>query len=299
MPKNLFHKQLLIFFGALTLLSCKKETPIPLQENHTHTQEEINSIARLATENLTMGNPSNAVTSSTSPTNYLLNKFTWAASYNRDRGCPNWVSWHLDPTWIGSATRCDCFTSDVTLPSGWYRVGSSSYTNSGFDRGHMCPSADRTFSSTDNRETFLMTNMIPQAPNNNQRTWVGLENYERTLVNQGNECYIICGAYGTGGTGSKGGTTNTIDAGRVTVPKQIWKVLIAIPKGTNDVARVTTSSRIIAINTPNINNLNTNWGVYRTSVDAIETVTGYDLFSALPDDIEAVLESRVDNGPTQ
>ena len=289
-----------ILFVGIFFTSCKKEEfPVPQEATHSHTQQEINTMARMATENLTMGNPSNAVTSTTSPTNYLLSKFTFSASYNRDRGCPNWVSWHLDPTWIGSAARCDCFASDVTLPSGWYRVGSSSYTNSGFDRGHMCPSADRTFSSTDNRETFLMTNMIPQAPNNNQRTWVGLENYERTLVNQGNECYIICGAYGTGGTGSKGGTTNTIDAGRVTVPRQIWKVLIAIPQGTNDVARVTTSSRIIAINTPNVNNLNTSWGFYRTSVDAIELATGYDLFSALPDDIEAVLEARVDNGPTQ
>jgi endonuclease G len=299
MLKNFINKQILILFGVFAMLSCKKQEPILPQDSHVHTQEEINSMARLATENLTMGNPSNAVTSTTSPTNYLLSKFTWAASYNRDRGIPNWVSWHLDPTWVGSASRCDCFASDATLPSGWYRVGSSSYTNSGFDRGHMCPSADRTFSSTDNRETFLMTNMIPQAPNNNQRTWVGLENYERTLVNQGNECYIICGAYGIGGTGSKGGTTNTIDAGRVTVPRQIWKVLISIPQGTNDVARVTTSSRIIAINTPNVNNLNTNWGVYRTSVDAIEAATGYDLFSALPDDIEAVLEARIDNGPTQ
>jgi len=292
--------KLFVVFVGIFFTSCKKEEfPMPQETTHSHTQEQINNLARMATENLTMGNPSNAVTSTTSPTNYLLSKFTWSASYNRDRGCPNWVSWHLDPSWIGSATRCDCFASDVALPSGWYRVGSSSYTSSGFDRGHMCPSADRTFSSTDNRETFLMTNMIPQAPNNNQRTWVGLENYERTLVNQGNECYIICGAYGIGGTGSKGGTTNTIDAGRVTVPRQIWKVLIAIPQGSNDVARVTTSSRIIAINTPNINNLNTNWGVYRTSVDAIESATGYDLFSALPDDIEAVLEARIDNGPTQ
>ncbi len=292
-------KYLLLFLFSFCLSSCKKEDPIPLAENHVHTQEQLNTLSRIATENLTMGNPSGAVTSTLYPTNYLINKLTWAAGYNRDRGTPTWVSWHLDPSWLGSATRCDCFASDVTLPSGWYRVSSSSYTNSGFDRGHMCPSADRTFSSSDNRETFLMTNMIPQAPNNNQRTWVGLENYERTLVNQGNECFIICGSYGIGGTGSKGGTTNTIDAGRVTVPKQIWKVLIAIPQGTNDVSRVTTSSRIIAINTPNINTLNTNWGVYRTSVDAIESATGLDLFSNLPDDIEAVLEAKIDNGPTQ
>jgi len=307
MLKNFLFKQILVFFGVIALVSCKKEDLFSQQDTsttiHSHTQEEINTMARMATENLTMGNPSNATTSTTNPTNYLITKTTWSASYHKDRGIPNWVSWHLDPTWLGSASRCDCFASDLTLPTGWYRVSTSSYSGSGFDRGHMCPSADRTYSSADNRETFLMTNMIPQAPNNNQRTWVGLENYERTLVNQGNECYIICGSYGIGGTGSSG-TKNTLDAGRVTVPKQIWKVLIAIPRGTNDVARVTTSSRIIAINTPNINTLNTNWGVYRTSVDAIEaamsaTFPGFDLFSNLPDDIEAVLESRVDNGPTQ
>jgi endonuclease G len=290
-------RYLLLSFIFIT--SCSSTDNIESVKPQSQPTQDINTSARIATDNLLMGNPSNAVASTNFPTNYLMQKTCYSLSYNRDRGTPNWVSWHLDPTWIGNATRCDCFASDASLPSGWYRVGSNSYTNSGFDRGHMCPSADRTFSSTDNRETFLMTNMVPQAPVNNQQTWVGLENYERTLVNQGNECYIVCGSYGIGGTGSRGGTTNTIDAGRVTVPKQIWKVLIAIPQGTNDIARVTTTSRIIAINTPNINSLNTNWAVYRTSVDAIEAATGYDLFSNLPDNVEAVLEARIDNGPTQ
>jgi endonuclease G len=144
-----------------------------------------------------------------------------------------------------------------------------------------------------------MTNMMPQAPTNNQQTWERLESYCRTLVSQGNECYIVCGSYGKGGTGSKGGTTLTIDAGRVTVPKQIWKVVVVLPNGSNDISRVTTSTRVIAVNTPNINTLNTSWGVYRTSVDAIETATGYDILSSLPDAIESTLETRVDNGPTQ
>jgi endonuclease G len=299
MFKNLIYKQILILFAAMSLLSCKKEDPIPLQENHVHTQEEINSMARLATENLTFGNPSNATTSTTNPTNYLLSKFTWAASYNRDQGKPNWVSWHLNSTWLGSTSRCDCFASDATLPTGWYRVPNTAYSGSGFDRGHNCPSGDRTFSSSDNRETFLMTNMMPQAPNNNQQTWEKLESYCRTLVSQGNECYIICGSYGVGGTGSNGGVTNTLNSGRVTVPNRIWKVVLVLPNGTNDVSRVTSSTRVIAVNTPNTQSIiTTSWASYRVSVDAIEAVTGYDLLSALPDDIEAVLESRVDAGPT-
>ena len=56
-------------------------------------------------------------------------------------GTPNWVSWHLSTAWKGAAPRCDCFSPDTTLPSGFYRVATTDYTNSGFDRGHICPSA--------------------------------------------------------------------------------------------------------------------------------------------------------------
>ncbi|HST51999.1 MAG TPA: DNA/RNA non-specific endonuclease, partial [Pyrinomonadaceae bacterium] len=53
-------------------------------------------------EHLTMGNPSNAVVDVNQPNNYLLDKPQYAVSYNRDNGRPNWVSWHLDSTWLGS-----------------------------------------------------------------------------------------------------------------------------------------------------------------------------------------------------
>ena len=287
-------KTLILFLGFF-FGSCKKEDPIPLQENHVHTQQEINTMARLATENLTMGNPSGAGT--TNLNNYLLSKFTWTGAYNASRGTCTWVSWHLDPTWKGTAARCNCFASDATLPTGVYRVPNTAYSSSGFDRGHNCPSEDRDFSSTDNRETFLMTNMIPQSPNNNQRTWNNMETYIRKFMYLGNECYIIMGSYGTGGTGSSG-TRTTLDNGRVTVPAFVWKVVLFIPQGTNDISRVTTTSRIIAVITPNNQTVNSSWGVYRTTVDAIESATGLDLFSNLPDSIESVLESTVDTGPT-
>ncbi len=75
-------------------------------------------------------------------------------------------------------------------------------------------------------------------------------------------------------------------------------MLVVLPQGNNDVARVTTSTRVIAVNTPNINTTGA-WGNYRTSVDAIEAATGYDLLSNLSTTIQATIESRVDNGPTQ
>jgi endonuclease G len=124
-----------------------------------------------------------------------------------------------------------------------------------------------------------------------------LENYARTLVGDGNELYLICGSYGRGGTGSKGYAT-TLAGGKITVPAHCWKVLVVLPSGTNDLARITTKTRVIAIDTPNDNSLSTSWGSYRTSVDAIEAATGYDLLSALPTNTQKTLEASRDTGPT-
>jgi endonuclease G, mitochondrial len=112
------------------------------------------------------------------------------------------------------------------------------------------------------------------------------------------EVYVVMGSNGSGGTGDNG-TIQTIDNGRVTVPSMIWKVLIILPEGVNDLSRITTNTRVIAVNIPNINSISSDWGVYRTSVDAIKAATGYNLLSSLPDQLENVLESRVDTGPTK
>jgi len=247
--------------------------------------------------NLALGNPSGAVTSTSSPTNYLLVKDQYTLSYNRDQGKPNWVSWHLSSAWLGNATRQDDFRADQDLPSGWYQVKATDYVGYGFDRGHNCPSADRTGSVADNSTTFLMSNMMPQAPNNNQQTWANLESYCRTLVNAGNELYIICGSYGRGGTGSNG-QASTIAGGRVTVPSNCWKVVVVLPVGSDDVSRISSSTRVIAVNTPNNNALSSSWGGYRTSVDAIEAATGLDLLSAVGASVQAQLEAKTDTGPT-
>jgi endonuclease G len=248
-------------------------------------------------EHLTMGNPSNAVTNINQPTNYLLDKPQYAVSYNRDLGRPNWVSWHLDSAWIGSTPRQDDFRADTTLPAGWYQVLATDYSGSGFDRGHNCPSGDRTNTVASNSATFLMTNMMPQSPDNNQGPWEVLESYCRTLVSQGNELYIIGGGSGSGGTGSNGGITYTVAGGHVGVPSQTWKVIIVLPAASgNDVTRVTTLTRAIAVIMPNTQGIRTNnWKNYRVSVDQVEALTGYDFFSSVPVSTQNVIEAIVDN----
>jgi endonuclease G len=237
-------------------------------------------------EHLTMGNPSNATTSVGQPLNYLMEKPQYALSYNRDNGEANWVSWHLDNSWLGSAPRQNDFRNDTTLPAGWYQVQSTDYSGSGFDRGHMCPSADRTITVAANSATFLMTNMIPQMPANNQITWANLESYCRTLVSQGNELYIVSGGQGL---------QYFIANGHVAVPAQTWKVIIVLTNGTNDVGRVTTSTRTIAVVMPNSGSIGSDWRAYRVSVDQVEAITGFDFFSSVSPSIQNVIEARVDN----
>ncbi|MCC3156827.1 DNA/RNA non-specific endonuclease [Hymenobacter sp. 15J16-1T3B] len=249
---------------------------------------------------LSLGNPSGASSNpDQSPNNYLMVKPQYALSYSRDRGIPNWVVWHLSQAWLGSAPRQDDFRPDPALPRGWYQVTPRSYSGSGFDKGHNCPSADRSLTLDDNSATFLMTNMIPQAPMNNQRTWNHLEDYSRDLVHAGNEVYVLMGSYGRGGTGANG-LAQTLDNGHVTVPKRVWKVLVVLPNGSGDLQRIAAGqARLIAIDTPNDNSVNPDWAQYRTSVDAIEAATGLDLLSQLPAEAQARLEARVDAGPTR
>ena len=246
-------------------------------------------------EHMVMGNPSDATADPAQPTNYLLAKPQYVISYHRDRGTPNWVSWHLDSTWIGDTPRQDDFRNDPSLPAGWYQVQNTDYSGSGFDRGHHTPSADRTSSVADNSATFFMTNMMPQAPFNNQGPWEDLESYCRTLL-PANELYIIAGGAGMGGTGSNGGVTTTIANGHVTVPAYTWKVIIVLPVGANDVDRVNKNTRVIAVIMPNNQNIgqSTPWRNFRTSVDRVEGLTGFNFFSNVRPMVQNLIERKID-----
>jgi DNA/RNA endonuclease G (NUC1) len=247
---------------------------------------------------LAFGNPSNAVVDLTEPNNFLMEKPSFSLSYNRDKGTPNWVSWHLESAWTGSLPRNDTFRADPAVSPDWYRVQSTDYFASGFDRGHMTPNADRDnpVSIPLNQETFLMSNMVPQAPDNNQGPWADLENHLRTFLGS-NELYIVAGPAGVGGSGDNG-AANTIAGGHVTVPAFTWKVALVLPAGDDDVSRVSAATRTIAVIMPNQNSINSDWHAYLTTVDAVEALTGYDFFANVPDAIENSIEAGVDgNNP--
>ncbi len=235
---------------------------------------------------LKYGNPSNA--NSKDPNNYLLEKSQYALSYNCKNGIPNWVSWQLNRSWLGQVDRSDDFRPDPDLPDGCYAVRPSDYRGSGYDRGHLTPSGDRTRRKSDNSATFLMTNMIPQSAANNREVWRELEEYSRNLVDRGKQLYIVAGGEGK---------EKAIALGKVTVPKYTWKVILVLDKLGN-------VENTIAVRIPNSQEVaRTDWKDYIVSVDEIEKKTGYNFFNTLPNEIQRKIEKQdynatIQNSPT-
>ena len=248
-------------------------------------------------DNMALGNPSGATAAVSNKNNYLLVHPQYTLAYNNSRGIAAWVSWHLSAVEQGNADRCNCFAPDAALPAQFYHAVTSAYLTTGFDRGHLCPSGDRSATDADNAATFLLANIAPQAPLLNEQTWERLEAYCRTLTQHSMELYIIAGSYGTGGEGRNGGTTNTIAGGRITVPAHFWKIVVVLPVGEHDINRITAATRVIAVDMPNVQSVSEHtWNYYRTTIAKIEAATEYKFLSNLPKEVRTALRIKTDGG---
>jgi len=265
--------------------SLPRVSPKPRVQKPT-TQPPIASATN--NRNLLLGNPSNAAPSVASADNYLMVKSQYVLSYNRKTHTANWVSWQLNRSWIGIADRQDNFRPDDALPAAWYKVRPNDYTGSGYDRGHIAPSADRTRNEADNSATFLMTNMMPQVPELNRGVWGDLEEYCRELVQQGKELYIVAGPMGRKGSiGRKE---------KIAVPAKNWKVIVVLDRQGLGMQGVTASTRTIAVMMPNDSSVKgSGWKSFRVSVKQVERETGLNFFSNVPPQIQQVIENKVDS----
>jgi endonuclease G len=249
-------------------------------------------------ENLLLGNPSGATPDPANRDNYLHVKPYFTLSYNDTKGTPNWVSWRVTSADLGTADRKRQFDTDYTLPRGFRLVTSLDYKDSGFDRGHMCPHSDRAASTAMSFGTFVMTNIVPQSPNANQKAWRELEDYGRDLIaKQGMRLYTVCGPAGRGGRG-KFGPAETVGKNQVVVPAECWKVMVAVPEtgGPGDPAAIGPTARVITVVMPNDDEQVTSdaWAGYRTSPAEVERRTGYRFFDRLPPATADALRRKVD-----
>jgi endonuclease G, mitochondrial len=238
--------------------------------------------AQTASVELVLGNPSDAKPDIDQPDNYLVVHTGYVLSYNRTRGGANWVAWHLSRVDMGDALRSNAFAPDTTLPRDWW-IRPLDYKGSGYDQGHMCPSEDRTKTDASNRETFLMSNMLPQTDRLNRVTWRSLEAFtQKSVKTGGQEAYIYAGCYG-----DKGRIKD-----KITVPTNCYKIVVLLAEGRNDRRRINRDTTIIAVDMPNDKEIKNSWKSYVVTVDDLEQTTGYDFLSPLADDVEAALESR-------
>ncbi|MEG4912283.1 DNA/RNA non-specific endonuclease [Microcoleus sp. B7-D4] len=266
--------------------SLPRVSPKPRVQKPT-TQPPIASATN--NRNLLLGNPSNATPSvANNIDNYLMVKPQFVMSYNSKTKTANWVSWQLNKSWIGAADRQDNFRPDDALPADWYKVRPNDYTGSGYDRGHIAPSADRTRNEPDNSSTFLMTNMMPQVPELNRGVWGDLEEYCRELVAQGKELYIVAGPVGRKGSiGRKE---------KIAVPAKNWKVIVVLDRQGLGMQGIDANTRTIAVMMPNDASVKgKGWKSFRVSVARVERETGLNFLSNVSPQVQQAIESKVDS----
>lgn len=193
-------------------------------------------------------------------------------SFNKDNRTPNYVAWELLGTEVSTeVSRSDNFWQDNDIEG---CTKHSDYTGSGYDRGHMCPAADQKWSEEAMNDCFVMANMCPQLHDLNAGAWETLESKERLWAKRDSAVMIIAGPIYTDGE-------TYIEKSQVRVPDAFFKVLIAPyleePRG-------------IAFVYPHMK-CPGNMQDYATTIDEVEKITGFDFFSALPDEIEEAIES--------
>lgn len=259
------------------------ERPVP---DGRKTSPTVSSVEEAQNVYLALGNPSGATENASNSDNYLMVNTAYALSYNNSRGTANWVAWRIAEADFGSAERQNNFRPDPELPKTFTRITPTDYTGSGFDKGHMCPSADRSSSPEANSQTFYLTNMVPQAPDLNRNVWNDFETYSRELVKKGKvDLYVVAGVYGEKGKLKR----------KIAVPTNCWKIIVAVPQGA-DFSVIDENTHVVAVDMPNQAGMgNPDWRQFRTKVRLIEQKTGYNFLSRLPQNLQDKLENRLEN----
>jgi endonuclease G len=221
---------------------------------------------------------------------YLLIRNGWVMSYNGERNAMNWVSWTVSQSDLGAVERRDLFRPDLTLPARFYQPRNKDYKLPGYSRGHMVRSGERTHSQRENDKTFVFSNMLPQAQNNNAGPWNAFENFYRDEVSKGYTAHVIAGGiFGDAPVPKRG----------VDVPSDTWKIVALLRPG-QTIDAVDEKTRIIAICVPNNNDtvkVEQNWDRYRTTIGAIEARTGFRFLDQLPAKQAEHFRHLVDDGP--
>lgn len=230
---------------------------------------------------------------------------TYSLEWDNSKIANRWTCYQLHAgNTMSSVKRNDDFKADseVAISSEL-----ADYSNSGFSRGHLCPSADRLCSKDQNKQTFFLTNMQPQYQSHNGGLWSRLEDEVRQFATDNSKTnatcdtlYVVKAATITdkvtinntetdGVYYNDGHTAYQLCNNRLLIPKYFYMALLHYNKETD-------TYQALAFWTDHISTTQSvaNLGDYAISIDELEQRTGIDFFCNLPDDIENEVESSLD-----
>ncbi len=192
-----------------------------------------------------------------------------------------WVAYKLSrEDLVKNVGRNKKFAEDFAIKTG--SATNNDYRASGYDRGHLAPSADMCRNAKAQRECFMFSNISPQNHDMNSGIWANAENYARNMAKTYGTVYVVTGPV----LEKPAMDYDSIGYNKVSVPEFFYKIMLAPIDGGKKV-------RVFACiipNTPGADNLRS----YAVSIDEIERRTGIDFFPLLEDSIEAEIEGLTD-----
>lgn len=203
----------------------------------------------------------------------MLNYTGFTVAFCPDKHQPYYVTWKLEPDKVdGPAKRDDVDFAEDTNVDGCATL--EDYRKSGYDRGHLCPAADCRWSFDAMRDCHYLTNMTPQAHKLNAGAWKTIEENCRDWAVKYGTLYIVAGPV------LSDRLTRSIGSSPVPVPDRFFKVIIC-PEANLGIGFIMPNEYVQGGAQATV-----------TTIDQVETVTGFDFFSTLPDDVESNLEQQ-------
>ena len=211
----------------------------------------------------------------TSTTGQIIRHTHYTLSYSEEHEQAEWVAYELTASEVnGSYDRTDNYRGDPNVSTG--SASLADFRGSGYDRGHLAPAADMSFSHTAMSESFYLSNMTPQEAGFNRGIWRQLESQVRDWARNNGSVYVVTG-------GILNGNYKDIGPNDVTVPTHYYKVVLDYEKP---------ERKAIAFILPNKKGTKS-IKEYAVKIDVVESRTGIDFFHELPDNIENELEGSV------
>lgn len=213
----------------------------------------------------------------------------YSVEWDCDKKAQRWTCYEMDAAnsvkkwsrsnWDTTEWGGDPFQEDKDIPE-QYRTKLSDYRGSGYDRGHICPSADRLNSKDANEQTFYLSNMQPQVNGFNVGVWATMETQLRNVWNTSKyrDILYVC----KGGTIDNSSQIAGYTKSKLIVPKYFFAAILAVKDG---------QYKAIGLWFEHKKNNDSKLSNYVVSIDELEKLTGIDFFCNLPDNIESKVES--------